>query len=693
MAAGKQFLTTLILNGKVSPSLMKSFSYVQKSASSVSRTVAAAGKTIATGALAVGATVGVAVGALAKRGVNLASDLKEVQNVVDTTFGSNAEQINKWSQTTMEKFGLAELQAKQYSGTLGAMLKSSGIAGKEMLVMSKNLTQLSGDYSSFFNIANEDAFEKIRSGISGETEPLKALGINMSVANMEAYALSKGIKVAWKNMDQASQTALRYSYLMEVSKDQQGDFAKTSKEFANQQRILKNNIDKVATVIGTKLLPKVNAYVQKANVFIEKIMGDPGKMAQLEAMVDRVAGAVEKLATSTFQRLKNVDFEAVVNNIVTGTEKFSTEVIPRIIDFTDGIIDNWPTIETVVKGVGLAFAAWKVGEIAYGAYRAVKLFALGVDFLSLKFVAASQAYAVYYAWKAKDLWQTMILQGMYAKDAIVIAGKTLAMWGMTAATTAWSGVTTVATAVGGAFGAVIAFLTSPIGLVILAIGALIAIGVLLYKNWDTISASIAKGWEWFKNLISGMPDVVLALTGPLAPLLLLIKHFDKVKEVASNAFNAVKNFLGLNKNEEKIQQAEKVSQAQQKVTKFASGGTLTRPTYGLIAEAGYPETIVPHIRTPRSRALLMQAAAGVGMSIADPTIAPRGRFVEGAGTSYSQRNDVKFVFAPKIEAGNGKSDTDIMNILRALYPEFEAMCRKIINEYDHDKERVSFGFE
>lgn len=182
---------------------------------------------------------GTALGGFGIASINLASDLTEVQNVVDVTFGDNAEKINAWAKNAATAFGMSELQAKQFNGTMGAMLKSMGLSSGEVLNMSKSLTGLAGDFASFYNLKPEEAFEKLRSGISGETEPLKQLGINMSVANLEAYALTQGITKQYKEMSQAEQATLRYNYLMSVSADAQGDFARTSDSLANQLRIAK----------------------------------------------------------------------------------------------------------------------------------------------------------------------------------------------------------------------------------------------------------------------------------------------------------------------------------------------------------------------------------------------------------------------------------------------------------------------
>lgn len=110
-----------------------------------------------------------------KAGVDYASDLAEVQNVVDVTFGNAASTVNSWSKTTLNAYGMNEVSAKRYVGTMGAMLKSSGLAGDAIVGMSQDMVGLAGDMASFYNLDLETAFQKIRSGISGETEPLKQL--------------------------------------------------------------------------------------------------------------------------------------------------------------------------------------------------------------------------------------------------------------------------------------------------------------------------------------------------------------------------------------------------------------------------------------------------------------------------------------------------------------------------------------
>ena len=190
--------------------------------------------------------------------VKMASDLNEVQNVVDTTFENSSETINKFAKSAAEQFGISELSAKQFTGTMGAMLKSMGLGNKDITDMSIALSGLAGDMASFYNLNPEEAFEKLRAGISGETEPLKQLGINMSVVNLEAFAMSKGITKSYDSMTQAEQATLRYQYIMETTADAQGDYSKTADSTANKTRTTMLQFQTLSAELGQQLLPIVN---------------------------------------------------------------------------------------------------------------------------------------------------------------------------------------------------------------------------------------------------------------------------------------------------------------------------------------------------------------------------------------------------------------------------------------------------
>lgn len=244
---------------------------------------------------------------MGKESINLASDLQEVQNVVDTVFKDSAQEINDFADNALEAYGLSELSAKKYASTMGAMLDSMQVDDDKMLTMSKNLTALSGDMASLYNLSGDEAFNKIRAGISGEIEPLRQLGINMSIANLENYALTQGITKSYKAMTQAEQAILRYNYLMSVTTNSMKDFKRTEDSWANQTRVLSERINELKIVVGDLLInvltPAVkvlNELISTALVFAQTLSSALGlKQTEASASVDSAAASQENLASAT----------------------------------------------------------------------------------------------------------------------------------------------------------------------------------------------------------------------------------------------------------------------------------------------------------------------------------------------------------------------------------------------------------
>lgn len=249
---------------------------------------------------------------LAIESIDLASNLSEVQNVVDATFGDGAMVIDSWAQTTSEAFGISEYNAKLFSGTMGSMLKSMGLAPEEAMEMSMSMTELAGDIASFYNLDHEDAFVKIRSGLAGEVEPLRQLGINLSVANMEAHALTLGITKQWEEMTEAEKAVIRYSALLSQTADAQGDFARTSDSLANATRTLGNNMDAAKAKFGESLLPIAEGFVNTLN--------DAFKNLNTQSVEERISAIGESSRTS----LENVEYTAErAQNIISVLGGFS----------------------------------------------------------------------------------------------------------------------------------------------------------------------------------------------------------------------------------------------------------------------------------------------------------------------------------------------------------------------------------
>ena len=223
---------------------------------------------------------------LGKECVGLASDLEEVQNVVDVTFGDGAAKIEQWAAKAGEQFGLTEYQAKQFTSTLGAMMKSTGLAGDQIVDMSTDLAGLAADMASFYNLDFETAFQKIRAGISGETEPLKQLGINLSVANLNAFALQQGLGKTFDQMSSAEQTLLRYQYIMQATSDAQGDFARTSDGLANAQRRAETAITEIKSSLGESFYTVVADATSTLADFLEKLK--PSKEETIFDQIDKI---------------------------------------------------------------------------------------------------------------------------------------------------------------------------------------------------------------------------------------------------------------------------------------------------------------------------------------------------------------------------------------------------------------------
>lgn len=309
------------------------------------------------GVLAAAAAAAVAaVGGVAVSSVKLASDLTEVQNVVDVTFGDNASKINDWADAADTAYGLSTLAAKQYTGTLGAMLKSMGVTDDAVLQMSTDMVGLAGDFASFYNLDAADAFEKIRSGISGETEPLKQLGINMSVANLEAFALSQGITTAYQSMTQAEQATLRYNYLMSVSADAQGDFVRTQDSLANQMRIAQLQMQQLGATIGTALLPMATEGAKAMNDMLSSIREglDTGG---IEGMFSAISTSVTNLATMIAGQAPAMASAAV--NLLTSLTQGLVNATPALLSagaqvitaLGQAIITNGPQLITSFKSL------------------------------------------------------------------------------------------------------------------------------------------------------------------------------------------------------------------------------------------------------------------------------------------------------------------------------------------------------
>lgn len=559
-----------------------------------------------------GVTFGAAAfGAFAKQCIEIGSNVTEVQNVVDVTFGAMSDRINQFAVDAATGFGLSELAAKQYTGTMGAMLKSMGLSTDAAADMSIEIAKLAGDVASFYNLETDEAFAKIRSGISGETEPLKQLGINMSVANMEAYALSQGITKSYNAMNQADQALLRYNYLLSVTKDAQGDFARTSNSWANQIKILKLQWQSFMSTLGqvfiqfltpvlqglNRLLAWINAVTKS---FANMIASLTGKKAQASTTtvsdgLSSASGAASDATGKTNGLTNSLNKAAKAARSLLGFDELNLLSTPAEKEDDSGLgsglgagagagtetvtepvgeeqskdlgflgsvleklsqisLDNltasfdrfkaslskfgskiWQGLKWGIDNILIPLTKWTI-ELALPAF--LDLLSAGLDVVT----ASIEALSPLGQW----LWDTF-LQPManFAGDAIIWVLQTVTdllnnfsswigenqglietlviLFGSFFAATqlvygglnlihtiamAWNLVCELATIATTAFSAAMTFLTTPVGLVVLGITALIAAVILLVRHWDEVKTAAVNCWNWIQKTWKGACDWV-----------------------------------------------------------------------------------------------------------------------------------------------------------------------------------------
>lgn len=182
--------------------------------------------------------------------LEVGSNVTEVQNVVDTAFGDLSHQADLWASNAMTNFGLSELSAKKYMGVFGQMSNAMGITGQAALDMAEDVTGLTGDVASFYNLSTDEAYTKLKSIWTGETETLKDLGVVMTQTNLEQYALNNGFGKTTAKMTEQEKVMLQYQYVTSALSNATGDFVKTQDSWANQTRILSLRFEQLKASLG-----------------------------------------------------------------------------------------------------------------------------------------------------------------------------------------------------------------------------------------------------------------------------------------------------------------------------------------------------------------------------------------------------------------------------------------------------------
>lgn len=279
-----------------------------------------------------------------KNAIDISSALTEVQNVVDVTFGDMSKKVNDFAQDSIRQFGMSELTLKQTASRFQAMGTAMGIDSSlikkaneflnkqtdgyiglsdSMADVSLNLTKLTADMASLYNIDQDVVSQDLAAIFTGQTRPLRDYGLDLTQATLKEWAMKQGLDSDIASMSQAEKTMIRYQYVLANTQTAQGDFARTADSWANQIRILKQSFEQLGSVIGGALINAFKPFVKALNSvllvvisFVTKVTNALGAIfgwkyedsgAGLADNFSDAAESADDVADSTGQAAKNID--------------------------------------------------------------------------------------------------------------------------------------------------------------------------------------------------------------------------------------------------------------------------------------------------------------------------------------------------------------------------------------------------
>ena len=546
---------------------------------SMGKKLTAIGTTMAHVGLMISTAVTLPILGLAGATIKMASDFNENVNKVDVIFKKNGGNVKSWAKGMVDHFGIAEGSALQMVSMFGDMGGSMGLTSDQTLNMSKTLVELAGDMASFKNIPIAQAQTALQGIFTGEGEALKSMGIAMTVANLSAFAMSKGSKKLYKDMSEAEKIQVRYNYILSVTKASQGDFARTSDQFANATRTSGERIKELGVALGERLLPLITPLVNRFNEFLAKLrtlspaMQDnilwlAGFVAILGPLVVVigvivagigifmeagltmclwVGGAVLLflvLVAGLVLLAKNWDAvkaktTELTNAFIAFKDNALAFIIEKFGEFKQMLIDNEGTIKGVATVLEVIFGPALIATATQAVIQGAIItgsFVWAIIKMGAQAIATGAIMVGQFVLSMIKTGATAILTGLQitlgiVASLIVYAAKAwLAVIKTIALTTAWilqktallllkvamlawniivlayniiMGIATIATS---AFGIAMAILTSPITLVIVAIVALIAIGIALTGNWGKVKSIASSVWGGIKSSVGGAID-------------------------------------------------------------------------------------------------------------------------------------------------------------------------------------------
>lgn len=267
--------------------------------------------------------------AVGMRAVDMASDLEESRSKVQVVFGDMAGIVEEFADSAAVSMGMSSQEALAAAGTYGNLFRSMEIGLETSTDMSIGLVQMAADLASFNNIDPTLALDKLRAGLTGETEPLKSLGINLNQAMIKAKAMELGLISAGGELTAAAKAQASYALILEQTTLAQGDFARTSDGMANSSRIMKAQLADLTAELGTQLLPIALSVVKGISGLIQKFSDLPGPVKKGILIFLGVVAALGPIIS-------------IVGTVMTAVS---------------GLMGAWGAVSGAVAGAGAAFTA------------------------------------------------------------------------------------------------------------------------------------------------------------------------------------------------------------------------------------------------------------------------------------------------------------------------------------------------
>lgn len=411
--------------------------------------------------------------------VDLASDLQETVGKTEQTFKSSSASVLSWANTSITSMGLAKQSALDTAALYGDMATGMGMAIERASQMSMSLTQLSADLSSYKNMSQEMTKNALKGIFTGETEALKNLGVVMTQDILEGYAQTIGMRKKFKDMTQAEKIELRYSYVMSATKNSQGDFLRTGGNYANQSRVFAEQQKEIQTRLGNILLPKYNAV-----------------MITMNKMLAKYTPAIEKGFGTMFKSFEQ-GLKIVSPLFAQFNDLFSylrTHLLPEVANYIPVIKTLLetaivPAVSLVLKGVKALFVIIDTGyNVLKGLFGFIK-----DNWFPILLALPAAIVGVQFAIDTLRLKMALLrMEG----GAMALIMNTKLMSGLTTFTAGvWKSVTAL-------IAQAAAFAMSPIGLITIGVAALVGVVILLWKNWDKVTATLSSWWNTAQTALS-----------------------------------------------------------------------------------------------------------------------------------------------------------------------------------------------